>query len=221
VEHDPPRVLTQGDEIAYPVVLRNYLDRAQTLRASIKPETWFAMTGPSEVPVHVQPGDASRAVFHYRASAPVIAGKQRVSAANADINDAAEKPVDVHPFGRQASDSASTVIEKSGSLKVNVPDDAIAGLVHGRVKIYPNLLAHVVENLEAGLERPHGCGEQTISSTYPSLLVAELYAKAEDKPPGRERPSVFWLRDTNGCCDIKGRPVDSPTGEATTRLTRR
>src|ERR1700730_18376450 len=34
-----------------------------------------------------------------------------------------------------------------------------------------HLLAHVVENLEAGLERPHGCGEQTISSTYPSLLV--------------------------------------------------
>ena len=183
VEHDPPRVLTQGDEIAYPVVLRNYLDRAQTLKASIKPETWFALTGPSEVPVHVEPGDSSRAVFRYRASAPVAAGKQQVSAANADISDAAVKPVDVHPFGRQASDTASNVIQKNGTLTVRVPEDAIAGTVHGRVKIYPNLLAHVVENLEAGLERPHGCGEQTISSTYPSLLVAEIYAKVEDKPP--------------------------------------
>ena len=50
------------------------------------------------------------------------------------------------------------------------------------MKIYPNLLAHVVENLEAGLEKPNGCGEQTISSTYPSLLVAELYAKSDPKP---------------------------------------
>ena len=39
------------------------------------------------------------------------------------------------------------------------------------LKIYPNLMAHVVESVEGILERPHGCGEQTISSTYPSLLI--------------------------------------------------
>ena len=27
VEHDPPRILTQGDEISYPLVLRNYLNK--------------------------------------------------------------------------------------------------------------------------------------------------------------------------------------------------
>src|SRR5262249_19045388 len=31
VEHDPPRVLTEGDEISLPVVVRNYLDRRQAV----------------------------------------------------------------------------------------------------------------------------------------------------------------------------------------------
>jgi hypothetical protein len=182
VEHDPPRVLTQGDEIAYPVVLRNYLDRAQTLKAWIKPDSWFTLLGPEQVPVKVQAGDAAQALFRYRAVAAVTDGKQQVGAANADISDAAQKPVDVHPFGRPASVAAGGIFENGDTLLLQAPKDAIAGSLKARVKVYPNLLAHVVENMEAGLERPHGCGEQTISSTYPSLLVTEVYAKSATKP---------------------------------------
>src|SRR5262249_34970294 len=36
-EHDPPKVLTQGDEISLPIVVRNYLERAQSVDAEIKP----------------------------------------------------------------------------------------------------------------------------------------------------------------------------------------
>src|SRR5947209_7109591 len=36
-------------------------------------------------------------------------------------------------------------------------------------------MTHVVESVEAIMERPHGCAEQTISSTYPSLLVLRHY----------------------------------------------
>ena len=47
VEHDPPRVLTEGDQISLPVVLRNYLERAQTVDLEIKPESWFTLQGPA------------------------------------------------------------------------------------------------------------------------------------------------------------------------------
>ena len=182
VEHDPPRILTQGDEISYPLVLRNYLDKAQTLKASIKPDAWFSLLGPAEVPVHVEAGDAARALFRYRAVASVTNGKQQVAVANSEISDAAQKPVDVHPFGRPLSVTAADVMDQKGRLTARLPEDMIPGSSHARVKVYPNLLAHVVENLEGGLEKPNGCGEQTISSTYPSLLVAEIYAKTQPKP---------------------------------------
>jgi hypothetical protein len=182
VEHDPPRILTQGDEISYPLILRNYLDRAQTLKASIKPEPWFTLLGPAEVQVNVSAGDYASALFRYRAVAAITGGKQQVTAANSEIGDAAQKPVDVHPFGRPLSVTAADIVDRKGTLTLTVPDNVIPGSTAARVKIYPNLLAHAVENLEAGLEKPHGCGEQTISSTYPSLLVAEIYAKSEQKP---------------------------------------
>jgi uncharacterized protein YfaS (alpha-2-macroglobulin family) len=47
--------------------------------------------------------------------------------------------------------------------------------MRARLKIYPNLLAQVTESIEAGLERPYGCGEQTLSSTYPSVMLLEYY----------------------------------------------
>jgi hypothetical protein len=38
-------------------------------------------------------------------------------------------------------------------------------------------MAHVAESVEAIMERPYGCGEQTISSTYPSLLYLRHYKR--------------------------------------------
>jgi uncharacterized protein YfaS (alpha-2-macroglobulin family) len=149
----------------------------------MKAENWFTLTSPPEVPVHVEAGDAARAVFRYRASSSVSAGKQQVSVANQSVSDAVQKTIDVHPFGRPDTRIAGSVMDKTGVLSLRVPENAIAGSVRAHVKMYPNLLAHVVENLEAGLERPHGCGEQTISSTYPSLLVSEIYANEKEKPP--------------------------------------
>ncbi len=69
VEHDPPRVLTEGDRISLPVVLRNYLERAQTVDLEIKPESWFALQGPARQRAEVPAGDASRQTFELTAVA--------------------------------------------------------------------------------------------------------------------------------------------------------
>src|SRR5256885_10494047 len=79
VEHDPPRVLTEGDEISLPVVVRNYLDSAQTVRLEIKPESWFALLGPATKSVNVTAGDATPGAVYFFARAPVAGGRQRLT----------------------------------------------------------------------------------------------------------------------------------------------
>lgn len=69
VEHDPPRILTEGDEISLPVVVRNYLDRTQPISLEIKPENWFTLIGPAAKRSEVLAGDASRQTFDFRATA--------------------------------------------------------------------------------------------------------------------------------------------------------
>ncbi|MDT5294467.1 MAG: hypothetical protein QOJ76_1347, partial [Acidobacteriota bacterium] len=190
VEHDPPRVLTEGDEISLPVVLRNYLERALAVDVELRPESWFALGGPARQRAEVPAGDAARPTFDFRAVASVTDGKQRVTAVGTDASDAVEKPVTVHPDGEERTQTDGTVFSDAGVLGTNVPADAVRGSVRGELKIYPNLTAHVLEGVEAIMRRPYGCGEQTISSAYPSVLVLDHYRRTRGSL-GVEVPPVI------------------------------
>ncbi|HMD33070.1 MAG TPA: alpha-2-macroglobulin family protein, partial [Candidatus Acidoferrales bacterium] len=182
IEHDPPRFLTAGDRIDLPIVLRNYLDREQTVNWKVKPEAWFNLDGPGAGSLRVPPSDSARAVFSFTATSPVRDGKQRVTAANAGVSDAVEKSVVVRPDGREITRTTAQMFHGSASLDIPVPADAIPGALRAELKFYPDLLAHVVESMEAILQRPYGCAEQVISSAYPNLLFLR-YAKAVGAPP--------------------------------------
>jgi hypothetical protein len=191
VEHDPPRILTEGDEISLPVVVRNYLDRPQGVNLEIKPETWFALLGPATKSLNVAAGDAARVTFDFRAQAAVKEGKQRITATGADANDAIEKPITVHPDGEEKSVTASDIVSDSGVLTLNLPGSVVPNSARAELKIYPDLMAHVAESVEAIMERPYGCGEQTISSTYPSLLLVRNYQKAGQDSPLRAKAERY------------------------------
>ena len=183
-ELDPPRVLTEGDEISLPVVLRNYLNKPQTVATEMKPESWFLLLGSPRQRNVVNATDAAKAIFDFRVLTSIKDGKQRVTAIGPDASDAMEKPVTVHPDGEEVAQSLSQLFGERAKFDVTIPGNAIKGSTRAELKIYPNLRAHVLESIEAILERPHGCGEQTISSTYPNLLALKLYALVggEDSP---------------------------------------
>jgi hypothetical protein len=185
-ELDPPRVLTEGDEISLPVVLRNYLEKTQPVDVEMAKADWFTLLGPSRKRIEVPSADSTRATFDLRAVASITDGKQRITAFGADANDAIEKPVTVHPDGEETSQTDAQLLSDKASLNIQIPSDAIAGSVRSELKIYPNLASHVVESVEAIMQRPYGCGEQTISSAYPSVLVLKHYQRtAGDKSAGK------------------------------------
>ncbi|HZJ42172.1 MAG TPA: alpha-2-macroglobulin family protein [Pyrinomonadaceae bacterium] len=97
-ELDPPRVLTQGDRISLPVVLRNYLDRNQTVNLELKPESWFTIDGPNQTKTQIAAGDSAIKTFNFQAQSSIRDGKQRVTALGSEYSDAIEKPVSVHPW---------------------------------------------------------------------------------------------------------------------------
>ncbi len=184
IDHDPPRALTEGDEIALPIVLRNYLDRAQTVDTEIKPESWFTLLGPAKRRSAVKARDTAREVFEFRAVAAVKEGKQRVTGYGSEMSDAIEKKISVRPNGEEVIQTASKIFNDTAAFDLDVPESAIKGSVEGELRIYPNLLAHIAEAIEAIMERPYGCAEQTISSAYPSVLALRYYKqRGEEFPP--------------------------------------
>lgn len=180
-EHDPPKVLTEGDRIALPVVLRNYLDAPLDAQVRMDPGDWYAFTGPAEQRVTVPSGDAARAVIAFRTTASVEEGTQRVTAVGDQASDAIEKSVSVHPDGEPRAVVQNRSFTGSCFLNIQAPPNAV-GRPKAVLRVYPNVLAQVADSVEGILRRPYGCGEQTISSTYPSVLVLK-YASADEVSP--------------------------------------
>ena len=192
VDHDPPRVLTEGDRIGLPVVVRNYLDSAQWVDLSISPAPWFAIEGPASRRVRVDAGSPSRQIFDVKTLASVDDGAQRVTGLGEQASDAIEKPVDVHPDGEERIASTSALFSGAGVIDVQLPE-GVLGSPQTTLKIYPGVMAHVVESVEGILRRPYGCGEQTISSTYPSLLL--LKHASDGLSPALEAKVTKYLQE--------------------------
>jgi hypothetical protein len=183
VEHDPPKFLTAGDEIELPIVMRNYLDHNLQMTAELKPEAWFTTLSPASVKAAVPPRDSKSELFKFRATAQIKNGKQRITANGAEVGDAIERTVTVRPNGEEHVDTISEIFGDSAGVEIQIPENTIPGSLEGTLKIYPNLNAHVLESIEGILERPYGCAEQTISSTYPSLLLLQYAKDKHDVSP--------------------------------------
>ena len=175
-DQDLPQFLTAGDEIGLPVVVRNYLDHPEQVELKLDTQPWFAFLGQPAQRTEVAANDSARVIFRMRAALPVKDGKQRVTAKGKAAADAIEKKTTVRPFGDEKTASSSQMLRNSAALNLSIPQNTLPGSVEAELKIYPNLMAHVWEAIEAILQRPYGCGEQTISSTYPSILLLR-YAK--------------------------------------------
>ena len=179
IEQDPPKVLTEGDQISLPVVLRNYSDKQQTLLAELKSEAWFSMLSPPQQNVTVASGGDANAVFTFKAIARANPGKQRVTARNNETGDAVEREVQVHPDGQEISFTTGRLLAgENQTLEIQVPPTAIPGSMDAELRIYPNLIAHVLDAMNGIAKRPAGCAEQITSTGYVSLQALQLLKKA-------------------------------------------
>src|SRR5262249_27563195 len=158
-ELDPPQVMTIGDQVALPVPIRNYLDSPQTvsIEAVAPPALEIAHAGKQVK--QVSASSSANAVLQLRAAASANAATVHVKARGGRRADAIEKSVAIHPDGEQVTRSDSDIIGGRGGLRVEIPVAAIAGSLQGEVVLYPSLLSHVLESIEALLHKPYGCAE--------------------------------------------------------------
>ncbi len=174
-ELDPPKVLTVGDLIHLPVTVRNYLEKPQSISLDWAPEPWAESLTPRTATADVAAGDYAQKVFSFRAKLPMKDAKQRLSAynrSNEKESDAIERQLRIHPDGQERVVQASSVFSHDTSLTLTIPPSSVS--IEAELVVYPNLVSHVADAIEAILHRPYGCAEQTISSAYPSLLWLQL-----------------------------------------------
>jgi hypothetical protein len=66
------------------------------------------------------------------------------------------------------------------TFELTIPSTAVATTASGRIRVFRGPADQAMDGIEGLLSEPHGCFEQTSSSTYPNLLVLRLLAERRD-----------------------------------------
>lgn len=184
IDIDLPVALTQGDRIAVPVAVYNYLPAAQKVRLKLTRADWFELSGPDEQELTLTPNEVNVRYFTITAQ-KLGSGKLLVHGYGAQMSDAIERVADIEPNGKLLETTASGRLSGMVSETVTFPADAIAEAGNLLVKIYPGMFSQAVEGLDSILQMPFGCFEQASSTTYPNVLVLDYM-----KTTGQVTPAI-------------------------------
>ena len=169
----PPSMLV-GDRPLIPVTLVN--STAEALDGvGLIPRSEDLKPNLVKAPVKLSPKARERALVGLTPDKP---GNFELSlnAAAGPYSDTVTRKVEVLPRGFPISQTASGLVgpDKPFSTKITIAKDAAAGSIKGLIKVYPSPLANMEEALNALMRQPHGCFEQTSSTSYP-LVMAQSY----------------------------------------------
>jgi len=195
VDIDLPVALTQGDEVAMPVAVYNYLQAGQRVQLTLEQQDWFESLGEPMQVVDVAPGDVSVVYFPIKVTATEGRFRPVVTAIGEKMSDATtlRHDVQVIPNGKRFDQAISDRLAENAEQTITIPREAIAGTAKILVKVYPGVLSQVVEGLDALLRMPFGCFEQTSSTTYPNVLVLDYLKSTGQAAPEAQMKAEQYI----------------------------
>jgi 5-hydroxyisourate hydrolase-like protein (transthyretin family) len=157
VEPDLPVSLTQNDEVAFPVAVYNYLKEPQTVKLELQQADWFELTDGQGLTreLKVQPGDVTSVKFRIRAR-KIGFQPLMVKAFGSTMSDAVKRMVEVVPDGQKVEKVYSDRLSGKVSHVLAIPADAVPDASKIMVRIYPGVMAQVLEGVDGLLRLPGG-----------------------------------------------------------------
>lgn len=183
-----PTQLTRGDEIEIPAVVYNYLDETQDVQVTLEASPWLSILSGGTQTVRLAPSEVRSVRFRIRAEK---AGAHELSLRGTagTITDTLVRAASVSPDGTRDEQSFSDELGELASNvhSVTVPADAIEGGTRVTLSLTPGFAAQAVQGMEALIQEPGGCFEQTTSTAWPNtMVVTYLEATGQLTPEMRE-----------------------------------
>jgi hypothetical protein len=192
VELNLPVALTRGDEIAVPAVVYNYLPKPQAVTLTLADAPWFERQDEATRTLELAANEVRSVAFRLRARR-VGRHQLEVTAQAGAVADAVRRSVDVVPEGRATEMVTNGDLRGPAYIDLAVPADAIEGSVQALVRLYPSRFSQLLEGLDGILQLPHGCFEQTSSTTYPNILALDYLRRAGRSAPELESKARRYL----------------------------
>jgi uncharacterized protein YfaS (alpha-2-macroglobulin family) len=179
IEPKFPLQVTSGDRIQLPISMINGMSR-ELSGVAITPKNVAGLT-------FAMPGDNSstlRAKERARRLMQVDVGND--FSGNVDLSfdasagpyrDIVNRKLDIQPFGFPYESSMGGLLDSNSSstFEFSLPKETIHGSVSSNVVVYPTPLASMTQALQALLQQPYGCFEQTSSTSYPMVMAQQYF----------------------------------------------
>jgi len=156
VDIDLPVSLTQGDEVAFPVAVYNYLKTKQTVKLDLHKEPWFELLDGAPVRnVELGPNEVTSVKFRIRAG-KIGFQPLTVMAYGSKKSDAVKRVVEIVPNGQKIEKVISDRLSGKVKQTIDIPQNAVPDASKLIVRIYPGVMAQVLEGVEGMIRLPGG-----------------------------------------------------------------
>jgi TonB family protein len=181
-----PVQLVAQDTLRLPLTVLNHSAQPMTAELSYRiPEALQAL---AKLPtrLRLQAGETKTLYLPLLAVGPQGDGRLELRVSGGGFDDAVAQTLRIVPRGyprEQAFSGQSLTASHQPDIRHLVP-----GSLRGSLTVFPSVAGEIMEGLAGMLREPHGCFEQTSSTTYPNLLVLNyLESTGQADPALRER----------------------------------
>ncbi|RLB52772.1 MAG: hypothetical protein DRJ42_13925, partial [Deltaproteobacteria bacterium] len=207
VDFNMPIRMTAGDTIEVPAVIYNYLDEATSVTVSLDDDSWYALESARTQTIRLEPSEVRAATFRLRV---LEAGEHALllRGSAGGVDDALLRIARVDPEGEPEDETVSGKLNGTTAHTFTFPSDTVAGGAFLDLVLTPGFAAEATQGVEAMLQEPNGCFEQTTSSAWPNTLVANyLEMTGQMTPELREQTMGMVTRGYQRLLTF-----ESPTG---------
>ncbi|MEZ4317427.1 MAG: MG2 domain-containing protein [Myxococcota bacterium] len=183
-----PRFLTQGDTFQVPVFVTNMSGKDRDVTVSMTAEylAWPGMPDDPNAPspveflgqktasIRVEDGKSKTVAFQAKATALVGAAKFRVKVESDGLTSHEELDVPFAPSGPKSRDVKQVALTNGKLDLAPLLSGWLPTTEQSTVWVTPNPYGQAMGHLKHVIRYPHGCIEQTTSSTRPLLYVSSL-----------------------------------------------
>lgn len=181
-----PRFITERDSLVIPTIVHNYTRETQEVECSFTASGLELLDRTKHVET-IGPGASARIDWPVRATSAGDATLVAKAIAT-DFSDAMQIKLPVNPHGMERNMVLSAFMpgaDERATRSFNIPDGTDMKTLSASLTLTPTIGSALFAGLAYLAGYPYGCAEQTMSSFFPDLIVADLI-----KDPKRGNPKL-------------------------------
>lgn len=192
VDFSLPTNTVVTDKVSIPATVYNYTENALDVSLNVVENDWSKI-GEYTKNVSISPNSTQMVYIPLEI---IKSGNNvlRIEAKSGNVSDIVEKQMTVSINGlKKETVISSGSAEKKLEQDILFRDKAIDGTQKIKVKLYPSSISQIIENMDAILQMPTGCFEQTSSSLYPDLLALKYLKENNLNSPEIEEKALKYI----------------------------